>query len=116
MANICDTKLAVNSTKETTATAKEMIAWLDENYVYDGSGGFEDTGEIFGEPIGDDEVRIIEGYAGTRWNVNDEILQEFCKLFKVSARAIGIEEGVGFVQVVQVNAEGEVFQNDEIGF
>ncbi len=108
MANICDTQLSIQhelSEEKGAEFSKQFKTWLDENYDYNGD-----------VHIDWEDENLIEVTAQTRWNVQEEILQRFCKEFGVKVRAIGQENGCAFVQVVCVDENGEIVQNESIGF
>lgn len=95
----------VQKTKNTEVfEVDKMVKWLTENYFYDGQG----------EVYEDEEYFELDG--GTQWNVNEDILADFCKQFKVQVRATGIENGIGFVQVVHIYDTGEIISNEEISY
>jgi len=43
-------------------------------------------------------------------------LQTIAKQFGVNIRAVGREDGVGFVQVVCIDSNGTIVQDQEIGY
>ena len=104
MANICDTQLSIQG-ENLSKVSTEMKQWLNENYDYNQEVSFDWE---------DDD--LIEATSQTRWNVQEELLQGFCKKFNVRVRAIGQENGCAFVQVVCIEATGEIVQSESIGF
>lgn len=107
MANCCDTSFTIISEKEEIQEEKlkQMQDWLSDNIAHCDNAYIDYI-----------DANLVEGNVCTRWNVPEDKLQEFCKLFKVKLRAIGREDGVGFVQVVCINDNGELVQNEEIGY
>lgn len=106
MANICDTKLKITP-KDGKNFLKieitEIEKYTKDNYAY--------CNEIY---TSDTDPEWIEINCGTKWNVITDELIKIAKKFDVNIRAIGIEEGVGFIQVVKINPIGDIIQDDEI--
>lgn len=103
------TKLSIQATNDCPRPLEDMsaeiIEALKEDYAYD-----DEVSEDY------ESEDYIEVSCGTRWNVQAEILQDIAKKYGVRIRAVGTEEGVGFVQVVCVDSKGEVVQDEEISF
>ena len=107
MANICITSLSIQR-DEAFANDAEVEALrkdIEESVTYDGPTDFH---------YADDH--LIECETGTRWNVPTEQLQAVAAKHRVKIRAVGREDGCGFIQVVCVNDRGEVVQDDGIDY
>jgi hypothetical protein len=113
MANICFTSLSIqkdDSCKngefadnvQTEALRKEIEEQIDY-----GSGGctfdYEDD-------------NLIECSIGTRWNIPVDALREIAKRHDVKIRAVGREDGCGFVEVACITAAGDLLQHESIDF
>lgn len=105
MANNCMTSLRVM--REEAITEKEadaIVADIRENIEYTGGAkSYRDENSI-------------EWNGDTRWNVPTDALVELAKRHRVSIRAIGREDGNGFMQVVCINEGGAIVQDDEIDY
>ncbi len=107
MANICITSLSIQS-EEGFATDERVEALrkdIEETVTYDGPTEFAYADE-----------NLIECEIGTRWNVPAEQLQALAAKHRVKIRAVGREDGCGFVQVVCINDQGTVVQDDAIDY
>ena len=103
MANICFTSLSIQC-EEGFATDQQVEALrkdIEETVTYDGPTEF-----------GYADEHLIECEIGTRWNVPTERLQTVAAKHRVNIRAVGREDGCGFVQVVCINDQGAVVQDD----
>lgn len=93
-------------TNEDMELVKEMLSdsvkYEDTACAYDDIYSFDNAGYA------------LEFSLGTRWNVPIEALQELAKKIKCDIRAIGEEEGIGFIQVVKIASDGELISNEEI--
>ena len=97
------TSIKLISEEEITPTQLEQISkTLADDIAYTG-------GEVTYH-----EDTDIEWEGDTKWNVPIEALAALCKRFNLKARAVGREDGVGFVQVVCIDESGTVTQDDEI--
>lgn len=108
MANNCMTTLSVQSdTPMTEEQHKGIEADLNANVTYSADCHVAHS---------DDSLMEIE--LDTRWNVSNVIepLKAIAQKYLVNIRAVGIENGVGFVQVVCIDKEGTVIQDAEIGY
>jgi len=106
MANCCSTSFSIQSDNDITSEDAEALRKeLEETVCYDGEVYFERC-----------DSNLIEGDCCTKWNVPTALLQPIAKKYAVNIRAIGREDGVGFVQVVCINSTGELVQDDEIGY
>jgi hypothetical protein len=104
MANLCDTSLSIQSDdeiKDADALRKE----IEETVLYDGELQFDHC-----------DATLIECSLCTRWNVPTHELQAIAKKYAVNIRAVGREDGMGFVQVVCIDCFGHIVQNDEIAY
>lgn len=106
MANICNTELKISSEKLDEKKIEEIKQYIKDNYAY--------CGEIYSdEDFEVNDYMIIE--CGTKWNVLTDELVKIAKKFGVDIRAIGREDGIGFIQVVGVSEDGSVYKDEEIG-
>jgi tRNA G10 N-methylase Trm11 len=105
MANICNTDLKLyRENKPFTGSEVESIEkWLNDNIAYDGV--YDNSGE--GE-------EFLEINMGTKWNIPIEELKTFAKMFNTEVRAIGREDGMGFIQFVKINDKGELLEDKEL--
>lgn len=112
MANICFTSLSIqkdDSCKaleftdaiQTEALRKE----LEEQIDYGGGCTFDYQDE-----------NLIECSIGTRWNIPVDALRDIAKRHDVKIRAVGREDGCGFVEVVCITASGDLLQHESIDF
>jgi hypothetical protein len=112
MANICFTSLSIQ--KDDSCKAPEFDdAHLEalrrefaEQVDYDGSfSAFEYADE-----------NLIECTIGTRWNIPVDALRDIAKRHDVKIRAVGREDGGGFVEVACITAAGDVLQHQSIDY
>ncbi len=113
MANICFTSLSIqkdDSCKapeftddvQTEALRKE----LEEQIDYGGGGCTFDHAD----------ESLIECAIGIRWNIPVDALRDIAKRHDVKIRAVGREDGCGFVEVACIDASGELVQHESIDF
>lgn len=105
MANNCDTTLTIHREEEIDADTRKDI-----------TKAIEDTVQYTGGSMSFEDDTLMEWSGDTRWNVPVDELQKIAKAHAVNIRAVGREDGVGFVQVVCINDSGEIIQNDEIAY
>lgn len=116
MANICDTRLKITKplvndeldekefTNEELELVKEMLS--DSDKYPDTACTYEDIYSF------DNAGYALEFSLGTRWNVPIEALQNLAKTIKCDIRAIGEEDGMGFIQVVKIASDGELISDE----
>jgi hypothetical protein len=105
MANNCMTSLSITSEEPITDDKHDaIVADIRDTIQY--TGGDESCSE-------DD---FIEYECDTRWAIPTEAIAALAKKHQVKVRALGREDGCGFVQVVCANAEGIVVQDESIGY
>lgn len=111
MANTCYTTLSIQKTDNTTGKkdmaemSEEIQKFINEEIAY--------CGESYEDYTDED---LLEFSMDTKWNVPTEKIQELCKKFSVQVRAVGREDGMGFIQVVCVEDDGNVLQDDALEF
>lgn len=105
MANVCNTQLKIVADRISDEKADDIIKWLEDNYCLEDSLNenwrCEDS---------------LELYCDTKWNVIPEELSKMCKKFKVQCRAIGQEDGNGFIQVVHIENNGKIIGDEAMSF
>jgi hypothetical protein len=107
MANICITLLSIQS-EDGFGTDQQVEALrndIEETVTYDGPTEFASADE-----------HLIECDIATRWNVPTERLQAVATKHHVNIRAVGREDGCGFVQVVCIDDQGAVVQDEAIDY
>ncbi len=111
MANICFTALSIQKAADckvpefNDGIAEAIRKDIEEHVTYDGETVLHYEDET-----------LLECDIATRWNVPTEALQKIAEAHDVKIRAVGREDGVGFVQVVCINARGAVVQDCEINY
>lgn len=108
MANTCNTNLSIQRTeskRDIAEMSEEIKKFIDDNIAY----------QMTPDEVYCDED-TLEIYVSTRWNVPVKELSEMCKQFSVRCRAWGVEEGVGFIQVVHIEDTGQVLSDEELPF
>ena len=111
MANCCDTSLSFqneDTCKSPTFTNDQQEALrkdIEAKIAYDGVPVLDQAYDNY-----------IECNICTKWNVPTDALRQIAKAHDVKIRAVGREDGVGFVQVVCIDANGEIVQDQEIGY
>jgi hypothetical protein len=106
MANLCDTALSIQSDDEIKDDVADALRKeIEDTILYDGELHFERC-----------DADLIECSLCTRWNVPTHELQAMAKKYAVNIRAVGREDGMGFVQVVCINSSGKIVQSDEIDY
>ena len=112
MANICFTSLSIQKddscktpiftdTLQTEALRKAVEEQID--YAGDCTFEYEDD-------------TLIECSLGTRWNVPVDALRDIARKHDVKIRAVGREDGNGFVEVACITADGDMLQHQSIDF
>jgi hypothetical protein len=106
MANLCDTSLSIQSEEAISDDVAEALRKeIEETVLYDGELHFERC---------DDE--LIEASLCTAWHVRTEELQKLAAKYSINIRAVGREDGAGFVQVACITSQGKIIQDQEIGY
>lgn len=108
MANICDVSISVMpNNNELTQEQSQAIEKEFEKH-------FKDEFQITNE-----EVYYMEIETFMRWSItykdNLDVLVQLSEKHNLKIRAVGREDGVGFVQVVCID-NGVIMQNEEIGY
>ena len=111
MANICFTSLSIQ--KDNTCVVpdlsdeatKNLVSDIEETCCYDG-----------GVELRFESENLIECDIATRWAVPVDELQRIAKVHDVKIRAVGREDGMGFVEVACINPQGELVQHESIDF
>lgn len=105
MANICNTELRISSEQLSENKIKEIRNYIEDKYAYCGEIYSDEDYEI-------DDYMVVE--CGTKWNVMTDELIKMAKKFRISIRAVGREDGIGFIQVVGVSEDGSIYKDEEI--
>lgn len=105
MANNCMTTLSIQSESEIgEEKSKAIAADIAENIEYTG-----------GQVSYEDDT-LIEWDGDTSWALPVDDLAALAKKHGVKIRAVGREDGCGFVEVACINAKGQVVQHESIDF
>lgn len=108
MANICSTSLSIQAVEGRKFANDDIEAIrkdIDETICYDGDAQFHSTSED-----------VLEMDIGTAWHVRPKELQEIAKRHRVNIRAVGKEEGCGYVGVACVSAAGQIVQDESLEY
>lgn len=79
-------------------------------------GDIRETIEYTGGYISYSDEGLMQYDCDTRWDIPVHALVELAKKHDVKIRAIGREDGCGFIQVVCIAASGDVVQDDCINY
>jgi len=106
MANLCDTSLSIQSDEAISGDVAEALRKeIEDTMLYDGELYFERCDE-----------GLIEASLCTAWHVRPDELQKLAVKYGLNIRAVGREDGAGFVQVACITSLGKVIQDQEIGY
>lgn len=107
MANICDTTLSIQNPEGGKPFDDDRIKAITDDLT-------ENWCDDIDEAYSDDD--LFEINARTRWNVCADELRPIAKRHGVRIRAVGREDGVGFVEVACIEANGKIVQHEDIGY
>jgi len=112
MANICDNRVKIYP-KETMDTFPEGLGKKIKKFFED-----EDNDERYNVlmdmyHVDTDDEYYIEIEGSSKWNVRAEEWSKLAQKWQVNILITGVEEEIGFVQVVRAYADGQL-ENEEL--
>jgi len=100
MANTCNVTMHVTFHDESLKLRKEFVNALEREYSYDYfdiCGGFES--------LNDPEEAWMEISLGSRWSINEEILQRLVNIYDVTVIGVGYDFAMAYADSFYISPE-----------